>query len=73
MAELFASQVIKAPKEGPNGLIIAGVHGDEYEPVIAVMKLIDQLKANLIAGSVTLVPITNKNAYSREHVQEKTV
>ena len=63
MAELFSSQVIKAPKEGPNGLIIAGVHGDEYEPVIAVMKLIDQLKANLIAGSVTLVPITNKNAY----------
>ncbi|EPR69423.1 succinylglutamate desuccinylase/aspartoacylase family protein [Cyclobacterium qasimii] len=63
MAELFSSHIIKASKEGPNGLIIAGVHGDEYEPVLAVLKLINQLKETLIAGSITLVPITNRNAY----------
>lgn len=44
MAELFSSQIIKSSKEGPNGLIIAGIHGDEYEPVLAVMRLIKNWK-----------------------------
>jgi hypothetical protein len=63
MAELFSSKVIKSTKNGPHGLIIAGIHGDEYEPVLAVMKLIDQLDDNLVAGKLTLVPIVNKSAY----------
>ena len=63
MAELFSTHVIKSASKGPNGLIIAGVHGDEYQPVLAVMKLIDQLQGSLISGTVTLVPITNRNAY----------
>ncbi|MBI0399537.1 succinylglutamate desuccinylase/aspartoacylase family protein [Cyclobacterium marinum] len=63
MAELFSSQIIKSSKEGPNGLIIAGIHGDEYEPVLAVMRLIKKLEGRLISGSITLVPVTNRNAY----------
>lgn len=63
MTKLFSSRVIKSAKEGPKGLIIAGVHGDEYEPVLAVMRLIEALKGKLISGSITFVPITNKKAY----------
>lgn len=63
MAELFSSKVIKTNVEGPQGLIIAGIHGDEYEPVLAILKLIDQLEGQLVAGKLTLVPIVNKSAY----------
>jgi hypothetical protein len=63
MAELFSSKVIKTNVKGPQGLIIAGIHGDEYEPVLAVMKLIDQLEDRLLFGKLTLVPIVNKSAY----------
>ena len=47
MAELFSTHVIKSASKGPNGLIIAGVHGDEYQPVLAGMKLIDQVQLPL--------------------------
>ncbi|WP_339903979.1 M14 family metallopeptidase, partial [uncultured Cyclobacterium sp.] len=63
MVKLFSSRVIKSAKEGPQGLIIAGVHGDEYEPVLAVLELMNLLEGKLASGSVTLVPITNRNAY----------
>lgn len=63
MTKLFSTRVVKSAKAGPKGLIIAGVHGDEYEPVLAVLKLMSQLEGKLTSGSVTLVPITNRNAY----------
>ena len=63
MAELFSSKVIKSSEKGPHGLIIAGIHGDEYEPVMAVRQLIKELDDKLISGSLTLVPIVNMGAY----------
>jgi len=61
--ELFPSTTIKSKKNGPRGLIIAGVHGDEYEPILAVLQLIGELEGKLECGTLTLVPIVNKNAY----------
>lgn len=63
MLNLFPTTTIKGPKPGPNGLIIAGIHGDEYEPVVAVMQLINELKGKLVKGSLTLVPVVNKKAF----------
>lgn len=55
-----------AKAKGPHLLIIAGVHGDEYEPILAVRQLLDTfLGANgLISGKLTLLPIVNREAYT---------
>ena len=55
-------------REGPHLLIIAGIHGDEYEPVLAVQRLIDVFSDDLKPekGKVTLVSIVNTPAYERD-------
>lgn len=59
----LASVEIKGKEPGPRVLITAGVHGDEYEPMAAVRKLIGILKSETIRGQVTLVPVVNESAY----------
>lgn len=49
--------------KGPRVLITAGVHGDEYEPMIAARELISIIEDKLIAGSVTIIPVVNSSAY----------
>ena len=62
----------QAAAAGPHLLITAGVHGDEFEPIEAVRRLIDLLdqgdEANeLQRGQVTLVPCVNEDAFWRGH------
>lgn len=63
-SDLIKSYNFQSFKEGPNVLLTAGVHGDEYEPILAAMKLINKLPGLLESGSVTIIPITNESAYS---------
>ena len=58
-------QVIKAEAAGPRLLISAGVHGDEYEPIVAIHELLQQLPGQLLKGTVTLVPVVNTAAFWR--------
>jgi predicted deacylase len=51
-------------RDGPHLLITAGVHGDEFEPMVAVDRLIQQLSTCDLAGRVTLVPVVNESAFS---------
>lgn len=53
----------KAP--GPHILLTAGVHGDEYEPMLAAFELKEYLSDKLLMGSVTIVPVVNESAYSK--------
>lgn len=53
----------ESPNKGPHVLITAGVHGDEYEPILAVHNLIEILDSKMINGVVTLVPVVNHSAY----------
>ncbi len=55
---------IRGQSSGPRLLIVAGVHGDEYEPMVAVRALASDLMDKLLQGTVTLVPIVNQPAYS---------
>jgi predicted deacylase len=48
---------------GPRLLIVAGVHGDEYEPMVAVRNLWREFSARDVCGQVTLVPIANEPAF----------
>lgn len=62
--KLVKSYRVDSGKAGPNVLLTAGVHGDEYEPMLTAMQLINELPELLASGSVTIVPITNESAYA---------
>lgn len=45
--------------EGPTALLTGGNHGDEYEGIIALLKLANTLEADAIKGRVIIVPAMN--------------
>ncbi|WP_162944974.1 succinylglutamate desuccinylase/aspartoacylase family protein [Flavisolibacter nicotianae] len=61
----FDSFVAKASFAGPHVLIIAGVHGDEVEPMLAAIRLSKTLEGSLKKGRVTIVPVANQSAFAR--------
>ena len=60
---LFETHVIKGQTPGPNALLIAGIHGDEWEGMAALRRLSERLPALDLRGKVTLVPIVNVPAF----------
>ena len=59
-------------RSGPCLLITGGVHGDEFEPIAAVRRLISILENNTsididLWGRVQLVPVVNEPAFLRGH------
>lgn len=55
-------------RDGPRVLITAGVHGDEYAPMLAVRELIRRLDSDdglrgALRGRLTLVPVVNESAF----------
>jgi len=50
-------------ESGPHLLITGGVHGDEFEPMAAIRRLIPALRAEKLRGRVTLVPVVNEPAF----------
>ncbi len=60
---LFETIEIVGRASGPHLLISAGVHGDEWEPMLAVRRLIEMLRPEQMCGQVTLAPILNVSAF----------
>lgn len=56
-------KIITGPGKGPVVLITAGVHGDEYEPMLAALELAAWLPQVLTAGTVQIVTVANTSAY----------
>lgn len=50
---------------GPHVLITGGVHGDEFEPMVAIRQLAVELANQLLRGAVTFVPVVNEAAFRR--------
>ena len=65
MTKLVRCHVVEGARPGPRLLITAGVHGDEFEPIVAVWRLLSALKPAEIAGRVTLIPVANPAAFAR--------
>lgn len=66
MSEILLKTIeLNATNEGPHLLISAGVHGDEFEPMVAARRLIGLLGDQLIQGHVTIVPVGNEAAFAR--------
>ena len=63
--KLFESLTIEGAQPGQHLLILAGVHGDEYEPMAAVRQLKSRILPEKLSGKVTLVPVLNQPAYER--------
>lgn len=61
--EFIQYKTLSGARPGPRLLLIAGVHGDEYEPMLAATALISELSGILSAGEVVVVPVTNHSAY----------
>lgn len=62
---LIKSVVITGQQPGPHLLILGGVHGDEYEPMAAIRRLITLIQPEELSGKVTLVPVVNQPACER--------
>ncbi len=52
-------------RPGPHLLITGGVHGDEYEPMVAIRRLMEEFDPATLKGRVTLVPLVNEAAFAR--------
>ncbi len=52
-------------RQGPHVLLTGGVHGDEFEPMVALRQLIDELSTVELRGQVTIIPVVNEPAFGR--------
>ena len=67
MSSLFQSVSIQGTAgDGPRLLITAGVHGDEYEGMEAIRKLVVFIDHSQLRGQLTLVPVVNESAFARK-------
>lgn len=63
-AAVMDVRTITSGRSGPHVLVSAGVHGDEYEPMLAAMELNVRLQGRLLCGRVTVVPVVNASAFA---------
>jgi len=63
----LAKKVIEGRESGPHLLVTGGVHGDEFEPMAAVRRLIKQFDRLALRGRLTLVPVVNEAAFEYKH------
>lgn len=62
--EIYSRQ-IDGHTDGPNLLITGGVHGDEFEPMVAIRRLMREVQPAQLRGRLTLVPVANESAFLR--------
>ena len=60
-------KIISGSTDGPHLLITGGVHGDEFEPMAAIRRLISEVDSSGLRGRLTLVPVVNEAAYRNQH------
>lgn len=55
--------IMKGVHKGPTFTIIAGVHGYEYPPIMAVQQLMHEIKPENLHGNMIIVPMANRGAF----------
>jgi uncharacterized protein len=58
--------VIKGTTPGPILLVTAGVHGDEFEGMVAIPKFVRSLDPGTLAGTVVGLPVCNPLAFEAQ-------
>ncbi|MEO0527376.1 MAG: M14 family metallopeptidase [Bacteroidota bacterium] len=55
--------IIKGKTNGPVFTIIAGVHGYEYPPIMAVQKILTEIDPEQLKGTLIVIPIANTASF----------
>lgn len=63
----LAAHEIIGQQPGLHLLITGGVHGDEFEPMAAIRRLMTEIDSSQLRGRVTLIPVVNEPAFRRGH------
>ena len=58
--EVFGCQGMNS---GAAALVVAGIHGDEYEGPSAIARIAQELNPKLVSGAVWLIPVANPLAF----------
>src|SRR5438094_500240 len=56
--------VLFGAKSGPCLVLVAGIHGDEAEGILALAELWEELDVAAISGRVVIVPVANPSAFA---------
>ena len=72
MSGILHKHEFRSQANGPHLLITGGVHGDEFEPIAAIRRLIKMFqdhdpRVGTFRGRVTFVPVVNEAAFLRGH------
>jgi predicted deacylase len=51
------------PDDGPHVCLLGGIHGGEYSSIAAVVRFMNALDANALAGRITAVPIVSMPSF----------
>jgi len=54
---------VAGASEGPTLLVMAGVHGDEYEGIVAIPQLFEGIQPGDLRGRLLMMPVCNVPAY----------
>lgn len=57
--------VIKGKVKGPVFSIVAGIHGYEYPPIIAVQELLREISPESVKGTIIIIPVANIEAFKK--------
>lgn len=55
--------IIKGLKAGPTLTIVAGVHGYEYPPIVAVQEFLNEINEKNLKGNIIVIPIANIGSF----------
>lgn len=55
---------LRGRQPGPTVSVLGGVHGDEDEGVLAVLRILDELATSELTGTVNAVPVANPAAWA---------
>ncbi|PRX54168.1 nuclear transport factor 2 family protein [Flagellimonas meridianipacifica] len=55
--------IIKGKTDGPVFTIIAGIHGFEYPPIVAVQAILKEIDIDRLKGTLIVVPIANTTSF----------
>lgn len=55
--------IVNGENPGPTLVLLAGIHGSEYSPIIAVQNLMPTIDPNEISGAIIAIHVANMPAY----------
>jgi predicted deacylase len=56
--------VVRGQQSGPTLWLEAGLHGDEYDGIVAILKWYERVSPEALSGTVIVVPVVNVSAFA---------